>query len=103
MNTNEKKILFIIRFTPIFVISLSYIVISLFMYINSYELFEKYDEVVIDNLNDYFYSIKRTPTIFEMEDTFKPDEIIMGIKDYSSIKNNFKIYFTRKRDLDGKR
>ena len=42
MNTNEKKILFIIRFTPIFVISLSYIVISLFMYINSYELFEKY-------------------------------------------------------------
>jgi signal transduction histidine kinase len=42
MNTKEKKILFIIRFTPIFVISLSYIVISLFMYINSYELFEKY-------------------------------------------------------------
>ena len=42
MDTNEKKILLIIRFTPIFIISISYIVISLFIYINSYELFEKY-------------------------------------------------------------
>ena len=42
MDTNEKKILFIIRFTPILVISISYVVISLFIYINSYELFEKY-------------------------------------------------------------
>ncbi len=42
MDTNEKKILFIIRFTPILVISISYIMISLFIYINSYELFEKY-------------------------------------------------------------
>ena len=32
----------IIRFTPIFIISISYVVISLFIYINSYELFEKY-------------------------------------------------------------
>jgi signal transduction histidine kinase len=42
MDTNEKKILFIIRFTPILVIGISYIIITLFLYINSYELFEKY-------------------------------------------------------------
>ena len=42
MDSNEKRILQIIRFTPIFVISISYIMISLFMYVNSYELFEKY-------------------------------------------------------------
>lgn len=42
MDSNEKRILQIIRFTPIFVISMAYITISLFMYVNSYELFEKY-------------------------------------------------------------
>ena len=42
MDTNEKKILFIIRFTPILAIGISYIIITLFLYINSYELFEKY-------------------------------------------------------------
>ena len=44
MDTNEKKILLIIRFTPIFIIIMSYIIISLFMYINNYELFEQYSK-----------------------------------------------------------
>lgn len=42
MDINEKRILFIIRYAPILVISILYIIISLFLYIHSYELFEKY-------------------------------------------------------------
>ena len=42
MDINEKRILFIIRYIPILVIGILYIIISLFLYINSYELFEKY-------------------------------------------------------------
>ena len=47
MNLNERKILLFIKFMPLFVIIVIYIICSLFLYKNNYELFEKYFKEVI--------------------------------------------------------
>ena len=60
MDINEKRILFVIRYAPIIVTSILYIIISLFLYINSYQLFEKYFidflvfSIVIILISSYF-------------------------------------------------
>lgn len=47
MNLSERKILLFIKFMPLFVIIVIYIICSLFLYKNNYELFEKYFKEVI--------------------------------------------------------
>lgn len=55
------------------------------------------DEIIFGDLSDDFYSIKRTPTISEMNDSFDNKEAIFS---QYELENNFKAYFTMRNNQD---
>lgn len=68
-----------------------------FMYmffLKLYKELKETDEILLGDMGGELYSIKRTPTIQEMQDKLDKSKVIIS---QGEAENNFKIFFTKKK------